>query len=196
VWTATFEATEQTPPGVYRFVVDGHHRSGRTPVPYTVVSEDFRIEAWQGLAATDLRVEGDTVTFGVAGQERLVDEAQLPGPIDIAADEVRYPATYEADLPYLRHEIAERPHHRFCFRCTFRAWAHHGRVVSAEVAVDRASGGTTTHRATFDGERFVAVGLTLQPGDAVRVPVGGLLDVHGNTNGAEAVAEPGVTSGG
>jgi hypothetical protein len=187
VWTATFEATEQTSPGRYRFVVDGHHRDGRTANPYSVVSEEFRVDVWEGLAATDLRVDGDVVTFGVAGQEQHVPAGELPGPVEIAGDEVRYPATYEADLPFLHHELFERGPHRYCFRCTFRAWAHHGQVASATVAVDRAAGGTTTHTATFDGEHFVTVDLALQPGDVVRIPVGGVVDVYGNTNGAAAM---------
>jgi hypothetical protein len=185
VWNATFEATEATPPGRYRFVVDGQHRSGRAAQPYTVTSGEFGVEVWQGLTATDLRVDGDTVTFGVAGQERHVPAEQLPGPVEIGADEVRYPATYDADLPYLREELFERGPHRYCFRCTFRAWAQHGRVVAAAVEVERADGATTLHDATFDGVRFVADGLALSDGDVVRVPAGAIRDVYGNTNGAE-----------
>ena len=48
-WTAHYEAFEEMEPGAYRFVVDGHHRKGRTAIPYTVASDPFDVDAWEGI---------------------------------------------------------------------------------------------------------------------------------------------------
>ena len=48
-----------TPPGTYRFVVDGQAPRGRRGVPYTVTSREFEVTPWSGITVEDLRVEPD-----------------------------------------------------------------------------------------------------------------------------------------
>jgi hypothetical protein len=189
-WTATFEIFEQIEPGTYRFVVEGEHRAGREPVGYEVISPPFVAETWRGIAVDDLRVDRGEASFVARGVEATVPESQIPGPVTIAPDEIRYPFTYDSEIPFLGHSIFERDlsDYRFCFRCTFRPWATHGQVVEAAVTVTRADGSTSTHAATFDGERWVASGLELREGDTVSVEPGQVRDAIGNTNGDATTA--------
>lgn len=182
-WTAAHEVFDGTLPGRYRFVVDGHHRSGREPVGYEIVSSEFEVRPWTGIGAEGLRLDDGRATFAVHGVEADVDLASTPGPVGpLAGDRIRYPFTYEGVVPFQSIGIEEHGDYRYCFRCTFRPWAPEGRVVEAAVTVERADGGVTEHPATFDGERFATGDLALQPGDRVLVAPGGLVDEHGNTN--------------
>ena len=190
-WTATFEVLETTPPGRYRFVVEGEHRTDGEPRPYAVASEPFDVDVWTGLRVEELTVTGDRASFDVAGVEADVDEASIPGPVSIGAEEVRYPFTHDSVVPFIRHEVTTHadseglPHHRYCFTCTFRPWASHGTVVDAAVTVVRGDGGTTTHAATFDPDtgRWATGDLGLRPGEVVRVAPGQVIDEQGNVNG-------------
>lgn len=193
-WTATFEVFDATAPGEYRFAVAGDHRTGREPVAYELTSHPFEVRGWGGITVTDLVADRDagTVSFGVAGVERSTPADRLVGPIGaLAGNRVRYPSSYASDIPFLDETRSERGAWRYCFRCSFRPWASHGRIVDATVTVVRAgqaggdrSGGprTRTHLAVFDGERFVVRGLELGARDLVRVDAGAVIDEFGNTN--------------
>jgi len=187
-WTATFEVFEETPPGTYRFVVDGHHRSDRTANPYHVESDEFDVSVWRGIAAHDLVVSpaSGTALFSVDGVELSTPEAQLETDQDsiLSADEVHYPDTYDSDLDYIGPGLDSRDPHRYCYRCTFRPWADTGRIVAATVTVTHQDGSTTTHEASRVGDRWVAEGLDLAAGDTVVVEAGDVVDEHGNVNGA------------
>jgi hypothetical protein len=189
-WTATYEAFDATEPGRYRFVVEGAHRSGRQPVPYALTSDEFAVLPWTGLLATDLRRDGGAVSFTVAGVEAQLGQNATPGPIrPVPGDAVRYPFTYEGPASFQSSAMEVHGSQRYCFRCTFRPWAAEGRVVEAEVTVERAAGGTTTHLASFDGERFTTGDLALEAGDRVLIAPGGLVDEHGNTNGTAHILQ-------
>jgi hypothetical protein len=183
-WTATWEAYDATEPGRYRFAVEGHHRSDRAAQPYAFASEPFTVTPWTGITATDLQVDGDRATFGVAGVE--AEAAETPGPVGpVAADRVRYPFTYDGPARFLSPATEVHSGVRYCFRCTFRPWAPEGRITEAGVTVLRADGAVTRHPASLEGERFATGPLDLAPGDRVVVAPSDLVDEHGNTNGAE-----------
>lgn len=187
-WTATWEAFETTPPGTYRFVVDGHHRSDRTANPYRVESNGFTVSPWSGIAAHDLEVDADTGTASVSvdGVELTTSESQLETDEDavLDPDEIHYPDTYDSDLDYIRTGLDARDPHRYCYRCTFRAWADSGRVAKVLVTVISQDGSESTHTASLDGNRWVVKGLSLAPGDRVVVAEGDAVDEYGNVNGA------------
>jgi hypothetical protein len=191
-WTATFEVFEAIPPGTYRFAVEGAHRDGGAPVPYTTVSEVFEVVAWTGLVVTDLAVDraSGTASLAVAGHEAVSDA--FVGPAALAAGQVRYPFTYEGGPSFIAADIVDHGAWRFCFRCTFRAWATHGTVTRAHLRITGPDGGVVrTALATLDPAtgRLVASGLDLQPGEQVVVPAGAVRDEFGNTNASETYAQ-------
>ncbi len=247
-WTATFEAfaseidqpdargvrRDRTPPGQYRFVVDGCHRG---PVPgaagpdgsghacpsadptgrvaaYSLTSEPFTVRPWDGLTVDDLQADGPTVSFAVGPAPAFpvawsnTDHLGLRGPaIDL-------PDSYDSPIVFIDDEASVVAHgdtdgdgqaagdaddERFCFHCTFRAWADTSAVVEATVAWTHANGsdgGTVT--ATFDPAtgRFTA---TLPPtARTVTVPAGGLVGAFGEVNGtasAPVEVRPGPSGG-
>ena len=188
-WTATFEVFDQTPPGRYRFVVHGQHRTDGEPTPYAVASEPFDVDVWHGLQVQDLTVSDDRASFAVSGVETQWDAEQIPGPVQIDPVEVRYPFTHDSVVPFITHDVETHAgHHRYCFTCTFRPWASHGEVVEAAVTVTSVDGTTATHAATFDEDtrRWVAAGLSLNDDDQVSVQPGQVVDALGNVNGQGA----------
>jgi hypothetical protein len=189
-WTATWEAFERTTPGTYRFSVDGRHRSGGEAMPYEAISQEFDVSVWEGIAAHDLGVEpaAGSASFVVDGVEKDTPENDLETDDDaiLSPDEIHYPDTYESDLDYVEGGL-ENPTgspHRFCWNCTFRAWADTATIDTATVTVDSLDAGSTTYPAELVGERWVVTGLELYNGDMVVVERGGVLDRHGNINGA------------
>ncbi|HEV2812810.1 MAG TPA: hypothetical protein VGW10_06105, partial [Solirubrobacteraceae bacterium] len=68
-WTAHFEpfvsrfgmpgADRATPPGTYRFLVDGRRRAGGKTVDYELTSKEFAVGAWAGITVEDVRREAD-----------------------------------------------------------------------------------------------------------------------------------------
>ena len=99
-WTAHFESfvsrfdlgdrPRATPPGSYRFVVDGLRRAGGAAVPYTVASREFAVRPWSGVTIEDIHTEPDgRVSFAIGpgttlpvtgnGGADITDEI---GPID------------------------------------------------------------------------------------------------------------------
>ncbi|MGH7858877.1 MAG: hypothetical protein ACREQY_16245, partial [Candidatus Binatia bacterium] len=191
-WTATWEVFEKTPPGPYRFAVKGRHRSGRAPVDYALQSEPFDVVEWRGIEAYDLRRDGtDAASFLASGVERTIalDALETDDDAELDADEIHYPDTYASDLDFISGGISASGAHLYCYRCTFRPWANTGRITSATLTVHRDGGGTTTHPATLVGGRWTASGLSLAPGDFVTVEPGGVVDEHGNFNGAGSEEE-------
>jgi hypothetical protein len=206
-WTASFEAfssdiaqpdasgvmRRQTPAGTYRFVVDGRHRGAlaAAPRPYRLESRSFEVRRWEGITAEDIRVEPDrTVSFAVGpvgthtfgtGREYTV------GPID-------YPDAYSSPFAFLDGERRlftyglDDParHQQYCPRCTFRPWADTGELRTAVVNVYGPSGRLARR---LVARRDDATGRwrtpsSLRPGETARVWTGGLVDEHGETNGA------------
>lgn len=186
-WTATFEVFERTPPGTYRFVVSGRHRTDRRPQPYRLVSRPFEVMVWEGISAHGLAVskEAGVVTFEVSGVERTEPVNRLETDPDgrIGPDEVHYPESYESSLEYVSRAYEVVGEHRYCWRCTFRPWANTGAVERAVVTVRRPDGSTRRYRAAVGDGRWVADAVDLREGDVVLVEAGGVVDQAGNRNG-------------
>ncbi|MDP9100562.1 MAG: hypothetical protein M3N21_00190 [Actinomycetota bacterium] len=174
-WTASFEAFDawpradvaggQTPDGTYRFTVEGvSHRAG-SGAPYRVESRPFTIVDWQGIAVSDLRKAGTSVTFVIA-------------PVVYP----RLPANRSRVRWYADDQGATPGHSIVCKTCTFRPWARTGTVSTARVVVFGAGGGVTTVAAHRDARtgRWTA---TVPAGSRVAVRPGDVRDAFGETNG-------------
>ena len=202
-WTATFEAfvagfrlgdrPRATPPGDYRFVVDGRRREGGKEVPYRVVSDVFAVAPWDGIEITGIRAERDGAVSLEIGPRRVVRvpgepamEAEL-GPID-------YPDSYE-DEGRARFIDDERTAIRdprapanprrvewYCFACSFRPWLDVGDAASVKVRIRRANGRAKVVPAHRAGGRW-RTRARLRRGDSARVVVGGVRDAWRNFNG-------------
>ena len=220
-WTAHFEAFVSpfdtgerpiaTPPGSYRFVVDGFRRDGGSPQPYHLESETFEVSPWSGITVNGFRLETDgtmsfTVgprsTYTVGGPNSEVD-VQGGGPeIEAEIGPVDYPDSYDSPARFIRNR---RTAYRdpaapgdpeqlewFCFTCSFRPWIDAGDAETAEVTiVDESSGDTERVPATFSGGRWRTV-RTLEGGELAVVERGAVTDPHANFNGAPSI----VLSGG
>lgn len=170
-WTASFEAFDafptrlgSTPSGEYRFVVDGHHRSGRLTTPYHLESAPFSVRPWEGIAVGDLRVEPDgSVSFVVAP--------------------IVYPATYSSPLRFVQPD-ADYTAGRVsvCRTCSFRPWAETGTVATATVTVHRAQGAVDRVDAVLVDGRWRAP-AQVAAGDRVVVERAGVVDTYGEING-------------
>jgi hypothetical protein len=179
-WRASFEAFDsypradvpggQVPDGTYRFVVNGRIHQDGAATPYRLASQPFTVSPWTGITVRDLRRSGSTVSF-------LVDPIAYP----------RLPiAAHRAGIAFYGDDGGGTPGHGpICMTCSFRPWATTGSVASALVEWTKGlsgQGGRVT--ATYDAAsgRWVA---TVPSGAAVRVrvPVGGVRDLYGETNG-------------
>ncbi len=164
VWTASLEVFEQTPPGTYRFVIDGHHRQAGAPQDYALTSEAFDVDPWTGI-----RVASGSFDPGT-GEARFTVAPLV------------YPDTWEpVAVPYISTDVTEVAGQTYCFRCTFRPWATGGEVDRAQVTVETSQGTHTMPATLVDGE-WVVTGIP-SDADAVHVDVGDVIDVHGNVNG-------------
>ncbi|HYP22785.1 MAG TPA: hypothetical protein VEV43_04360, partial [Actinomycetota bacterium] len=178
IWTAGFEAFDafpveigSTPPGEYRFVVDGHIRQGGESLPYHLESASFQVKPWDGVEVTDLRVDPGAVSFAAAGD---------------------YPETYTGSpFPYVR---VERKNDEvgvpFCTTCSFRPWASSGAIVEAAVTVVRSTGAVEVVPAQLIDGRWVAP-VELAPGDSAYVEAGAVVDEHGERNAARSATVTG-----
>jgi hypothetical protein len=217
-WTAHFEAFVSqfetgsgglaTPAGTYRFVVDGTHRSGGTPVPYHLDSSEFQVRPWSGITVDDLRREDDgTVSFAlgprstytVGGPQSDVAVEGSGQPIEAEIGPIDYPDSYDSPIRFIRDErtafrdpVAPDDASSlewYCFDCSFRPWRDAGDAESAMVTIrDAATGAVldtvTAHR---DGDRW-RIDRSLEPGEVALVPAGAVVDPWGDFNGAASVA--------
>ncbi|MFP5308007.1 MAG: hypothetical protein ACLGIR_00320 [Actinomycetes bacterium] len=186
-WTANFEAytagpdprLPSTPAGTYRFVVDGHIRQDGATEPYALTSEPFTVAPWRGIVPPD----GPEAFAQGEGADLLLT----------VPDVVVYPRSYGSTFPFVADDgkgqvDADGTYldERVCETCTFRPWAPFGRVASVTVEV-RPVGGLGPAR-QVEAERvgpstWRVRGAALGPSATVRVPVGGIVDTGGNTNG-------------
>ncbi|HEY0974573.1 MAG TPA: neutral/alkaline non-lysosomal ceramidase N-terminal domain-containing protein [Solimonas sp.] len=167
IWTAAFEAYTgfparlgSTPPGPYRFCVEGQSRQSFSTVPYAFCSEPFAVSVWDGIAIDAPAVGGGTVTFAVP--------------------EIVYPRG-ETDSPF--PFIGDNGSPRICDTCTFRPWAQRGRFARAELVVQSNTGGEKVLPASCDAAGNCRVGVTLAAEDRATVRV---FDQDGNTGSAVA----------
>ncbi|MBW3662895.1 MAG: neutral/alkaline non-lysosomal ceramidase N-terminal domain-containing protein [Actinobacteria bacterium] len=184
-WTASFEAFTggpnpalgSTPPGEYRFVIDGVISGGlgEGRSTYHLESDSFTVSVWDGIPAPTVSVDGDVVT--------------------VQTERVLYPRTYESDFPFVSDDgrgglvdpetgEAVPDDLRVCETCSFRAWAFEGEVAAVDVTIRRTDGSEEIVGATPAGDgRWTVSGLQLADGDEVVVAAGGVRDQDGNVNG-------------
>jgi hypothetical protein len=207
-WTATFEAfvsryellaaPAATPPGTYRFVVDGHRRAGRRTVPYHVVSDQFAVRAWRGITVDDLRHEkSGRVSFRVGPRT----EVRVPGgmPDTAVLGPVDYPDSYadaaHAARPrFIKHvrSVVRDPaapadagrFEWFCLDCSFRPWRDTGNVKRATVTFARGAKVVARVRARRSKNGRWYTRRHLRHGESAYVCPGAARDPWGDVNGA------------
>jgi hypothetical protein len=199
---ATGEVRRATPPGTYRFVIDGQRRAGVGDVmeEYHLDSAPFKVAPWAGITVDDPQVSGNAVrvTVGPTTTELFDDRLWTFGTIDYpnswAWDEVMTSVADKRSLTEKGHhgEHGERVFYRYrpgtdddqpyCLFCRFQPWQEAGEPDSGWVTVERVDGATERHPAVVTGKGLVAT-VALDPGDRVYVEAGDVRDAWGNTNG-------------
>lgn len=167
IWTANFEAYSafparlgSTPPGRYRFCVEGRARQSFKFAPYSFCSDPFTVSAWNGLGVKNLVSDGSGVRFDT---------------------DLNYPRSYDGSAFGF---IADNGSPRICDTCTFRPWASRGQFDHAELDIIRASGEGENLPASCDAQGSnCRVAVTLAGGDRATVRV---FDRDGNTGSAVA----------
>lgn len=170
LWTANFEAYTafparlgSTPPGRYRFVVEGRVKRGQDFTGYRFESQPFTVSPWNGIAINNVSASVTGVTFTVPP--------------------IVYPRS-DADAPEAFPYIRDDGNARICETCTFRPWAGRGRFEGAEVLVSRSRGGTEAVPASCTvsgGDAGCTANVVLLPGDTALVRA---FDQDGNTGTA------------
>ena len=213
-WTAHFEAFASrydlfspegvsdagtaTPPGTYRFVVDGRARKDGATKDYQVKSDPFTVTQWDGIRAEDVRREPDgTVSFRVGPRREIPMPGFTPATTEIGP--IDYPDSYAGD-PYAAPRKAafikdERSFVRdpeaptdpakvewYCLECSFRPWLDAGDAVKATVTFVDSNGFTREVAATEQGGRW-RTSETLGAGGSAYVGAGCVQDAFANYNG-------------
>jgi hypothetical protein len=170
MWTANFEGYAahptrlgSTPPGNYRFVVDGKSRQNMADVTYHFVSAVFTVSNWGGLNV----------------QNAVVDSV---GNVSFDFAPVVYPRSYSSPFKF----VQDNGDQRICDQCSFRPWARKGVAKSAVVTVRRKSGTVQTFAATLTNGHYKAA-TKLLTGDQAFIAPGGLRDNNNETNRAQIV---------
>jgi hypothetical protein len=192
-----------TPAGTYRFVVEGARREGGRRVPYRLESAAFRVLAWDGVTADDLRAEPGGVSFA-PGPRRTIELTTGGPPVTAVIGPIDYPDSYDdpqrprfirEQRTAMRDPAAPADPSRiewFCFTCSFRPWLDAGNLATATVTY--VLGGRVRARVSArpQGDRWVA-GRVLGAGESAFVASGCARDAWGNHNGApSAVIGPPV----
>jgi hypothetical protein len=182
LWTATFEAFDawpkadvpggQVPSGTYRFVVKGDIHQGGKPEAYTLASNPFQVQPWEGIApGTPAVSSGDVVLH----------------PADVV-----YPSTYTPDASFAfvsdDHYTYKGAPSAFCRTCTFRPWARTGTVASIRVTVVRDGVVVRTVPAAKQADGSWRAATALQPREVAFVNRGGARDEYGEINGVPTQA--------
>jgi hypothetical protein len=197
-WTAHFEAFASnfksiegrttTPPGPYRFVVDGKRRHGGAVVDYHLESDEFAVKNWKGITVEDLRLDRNRYPSFKVGPRRTIAVADMQaeiGPID-------YPDSYSSPARFIKNERwavrdPDAPNDPskiewYCLACSFRPWADTGDADVAYVTIERRTGTQVRVRARRKGDRWT-IDRELQPGERAFVAAGAVRDHFGNVNG-------------
>ncbi|MDQ1616736.1 MAG: hypothetical protein QOJ60_2675, partial [Actinomycetota bacterium] len=209
-WTAHFEAFVSpfdtgerplaTPPGAYRFVVDGQRRTGGQVVPYHLESNTFQVRPWSGITVDDLRVDaGGAVSFRV-GPRHSYDVKDGNGP-DITGVEIGpidYPDSYKSPAPFIKDQrtairdpaAAGDPSRLewYCFTCSFRPWIDAGDATQAVVTVVHTNGSREQVPAVQRDGRWVTGAAVAGPFDSAFVGSGCVQDTYGDYNGGASGA--------
>ncbi|HVY09403.1 MAG TPA: hypothetical protein VHB18_04590 [Mycobacteriales bacterium] len=182
-WTASMEAFDsypradvpggQVPNGAYRFVVNGAIHTGGSAHSYHLVSKVFRVRPWHGIKVRHLRVGNGRASFTIPA----IRYPRLP--IHVPAALKRFYADNGGGLGKPGKSV-------LCATCSFMPWATVGHVKRAVIAViDRRGHVVRQVRAhPLKGHPHVwAAKLWLKPGQRAAVPVGGVRDSYGESNG-------------
>jgi hypothetical protein len=210
-WTAHFEAFSSnfatgspsaTPQGVYRFVVDGHHRRGGRVRDYRLISKEFKVWPWTGIKVEDLQLNRTTgtVSFGVgprrtekvpAVDEKGAEDEKRP-PLLAEIGPVDYPDSYKSPARFVddEREIVRDPKapndpslfEWYCLHCSFRPWADTGNARTAFVTFVRQDGSRVQVRARERRGRWYAT-RRLCRGQSAYVGRKRVKDRFGNFNG-------------
>ena len=180
IWHANVEAftggpnatLENTPPGTYRFVIDGQSRVSGSTEPYHLESDPFEVDVWDGIDPGRLTFDPETRTASW----------------DV--EPVLYPRTYESSVPFISDDGRGLPDPEtgedtltVCETCSFRPWAFDGEVASVTLTIRRPDGSTEIRTmARVDDGRFEVVLHDAEPGDTIEVTPGDILDQAGNVN--------------
>jgi hypothetical protein len=229
LWTADFEAyvswftpsdrPQATPPGEYRFVVDGLRREGVLPKPvqYEVVSQPFKVLPWDGITIGDFSTEGGSVSFKVGPTHELTGTQNQfdnnvtvgPNPVTATIGPIDYPDTYPDDAYHRANQPRFIQDYRmydrdpatgatewFCFTCSFRPWLDASDASVAYVTFLAPDGTRTKVAATESGGTWTAT-QTLPAGSIAYVAPGDVCDQWGDYNGSGSAdvppTDPGMT---
>jgi hypothetical protein len=178
-----------TPPGTYRFVVDGQRRTGPGPdavEAYHLESEPYVVTPFDGITATLAEAEGGAVevAVGPTTTQAFDGTTYTFGPID-------YPNSYDSPLAFVQGDQRRRftygpgeaDDEFYCSFCRFHLWADTADAESVVVTVTRADGTVEHVPATPLGDGRWQAPAGLGAGDSAVVAAGGVVDRWGNTNG-------------
>jgi len=192
-WTGAFEAFVSrfplvdpqghrytaTPTGTYRFVVHGVWRKGNADVPYTRVSNSFRVKPWKGITVNSAGVDGVGHVIFAAGPSHEIKEQTvrrtarppfLPGdaPVTFKIGPVDFPDTvanqkatgarFLNDLRGYSGTGMDNVEH-YCLDCTFRPWLD---------ATGTGTAGALTATVTFRSARRVVAERVTSTGGSFR----------------------------
>ena len=204
-WTGAFEAFVSrfplvdpqghrytaTPTGTYRFVVHGVWRKGNADVPYTRVSNSFRVKPWKGITVNSAGVDGVGHVIFAAGPSHEIKEQTvrrtarppfLPGdaPVTFKIGPVDFPDTvanqkatgarFLNDLRGYSGTGMDNVEH-YCLDCTFRPWLDATDSLTATVLVTNARGKTNADYVKPDSNGRFHSHVTVRPGDTARITI-------------------------
>jgi hypothetical protein len=174
---------------------------------YTLTSDPFDVRPWDGLTVEDFRVDeagrgnqGSTVSLVVGPQPDFPLYASNTDSLfgTDGVSPIDYPDTYDSPVAFI-HDAPEwvwygdpdgdgdvkhdADDERFCFECTFRAWADTGVVASVTVHWDGVGHKAGTVDATFDPVSGRWVARLPQQARRAWIETGGVVDAFGEING-------------
>lgn len=151
------QSYEATPPGTYRFVVDGEWRRGGETVGYSRTSDPFEVRPWSGITVENPEIGPDRRVRFSAGPahtitERKVRRSARPdyGPLAFEIGPVDFPDTARDQaasgtrfLNSVRGYSGDQPTNQFehyCLDCSFRPWLDATNELTATIEITRPRG--------------------------------------------------------
>ena len=204
-WTAHFEAFvsdidagggRATPAGTYRFSVQGVYRDSMGRKDYSLTSNEFQVEPWDGITVEDLRKEADGRLSFRVGPRRAWTVPAAGGAPEVSGETgpIDYPDSYEvsrqaAFIGENRTAMRDRSDPTritwYCFTCSFRPWLNAGDATRAFVTIVSATGRKQRVPARESAGRWYTE-RALAQGETAFVAAGHVRDEWGNYNGEAA----------
>ena len=211
-WTAHFESFVSrfdlmdrpiaTPPGSYRFVVEGERSQGGRPVRYSFNSREFLVKPWTGITVDSLGANDGVPGFKVGPRTTITKIPKVGGgEIEARIGPIDYPDSYKSPIKFIkanrtfvRDGAAPNDPDRFewyCIpprpdddptACSFRPWADVGDLARVVFTIVSASGKVERVSGSKVGGEWVA-SRKLKSGEGVYVEAGDACDAYGNYNG-------------